>query len=1010
MTPTDIRERKFEEEIEAVLLGAPVVGASSGDSEFYAAYSLDYTPGGYNKRTSAQYDKARCLLPDDAVGFVLATQPKEWEKLKTSHPEDTRERFLNRLAEEVARRGTLEVLRNGIKLNGCSFKMAHFKPSSGLNAEVISLYRGNLFGVLRQWEYSEKNKNSIDMGIFLNGLPVFSAELKNPLTGQSYRNAIKQYQADRDPREPLFAFGRCLAHFAVDPDEIYLTTRLQGPQTHFLPFNLGRDYGAGNPPSLKGYATEYLWHRIWSRDSVLDLVGNFIQLVEEEDEKGKKTGKRTLLFPRFHQLECVRSLLSDAQISGAGKRYLVQHSAGSGKSNTIAWLAHQLTSLHDATDKRVFDSIVVVTDRRVLDRQLRRTVRQFQQVDGVVEAIDKTSAQLQTALQQGKQVIVTTLQKFGVIVETMGELKGSRFAVLVDEAHSSQSGETSTSLKLVLAAGGLEEAEKEEGAYEESDEFAAALERETAKRGWPKNVSFFAFTATPKPRTLELFGTKNAQGVFEPFSLYTMRQAIEEGFIVDVLQHYSTYKSYYRLLKTIEDDPRFEKNRAQYLLKRFVNLSAQAIGQKVAISVEHFHQHVEHLLGGRSKAMIVTRSRLHAVRFKLALDKYLTEQKVPFKALVAFSGEVDDREAGEKYTEAKMNGFPEAETAERFKGQEYRFMVVAEKFQTGFDQPLLCAMYVDKRLGGVNAVQTLSRLNRMVPGKDTFVLDFVNEPDDIRVPFENHYCKTVLTEATNPDLLYDIQNDLEAFKLYTKDEVDAFNREFLKRADQGKLDQIYALLNPVQKRFAEANKDDQIAFKGKLKDFARLYAFVAQIANFKDPELEKLYNFTRILWRRLLIEERPLPQDVLEAVDLESYRLQQAHQGAIKLQRGKGELDPAKPKSAKGAVPEQEEPLSAIIRELNDRYGMGLADKDKVVIETLEKQLKQDDALKASADANPPESFKLSFEAVARERFEELADSHMNFYKRFNDDEQAAAFLMEWLMSRYLKKTSIKRG
>jgi len=1006
MTPTDIRERKFEEEIEAVLLGVPTLAmaAEGVPGENYSAYSLDFTPGGYNKRTSAQYDKARCLLLDDAVGFVLATQPKEWEKLKVSHPEDTRERFLNRLAEEVSRRGTLEVLRGGIKLNGCSFKMAFFKPSSGLNADVISLYRGNLFGVLRQWEYSEKNKNSIDLGIFLNGLPIFSAELKNPLTGQTYRNAIKQYQTDRDHREPLFAFGRCLAHFAVDPDEIYITTRLQGPQTHFLPFNQGRDYGAGNPPSLKGYATEYLWQRIWSRDSLLDLAGNFIQLVEDEDDKGKKTGKRTLLFPRFHQLEGVRNLLHDAQISGAGKRYLVQHSAGSGKSNTIAWLAHQLTSLHDATDKRVFDSIVVVTDRKVLDRQLRRTVRQFQQVDGVVEAIDKTSAQLKEALEQGKQVIVTTLQKFGVIVETMGELKGNKFAVLVDEAHSSQSGETSTSLKLVLAAGGLEEAEKEEGAYEEPDEFTAALDKETSKRGWPKNVSFFAFTATPKPRTLELFGTKTAQGTFEPFSLYTMRQAIEENFILDVLQNYITFKSYFRLLKKIESDPRFEKHRAQYLLKRFVDLSDQAIGQKVAISVDHFRQHVENMLGGLSKAMIVTRSRLHAVRFKLALDKYLQEQGVPYKALVAFSGKVLDKEVGKEYTEPGMNGFPEAETAERFKGQEYRFMVVAEKFQTGFDQPLLCAMYVDKKLGGVGAVQTLSRLNRMVPGKDTFVLDFVNEPDDIRIPFEKHYCKTVLTEVTNPDLLYDIQNDLDAFRLYTKDEVDAFNREFLKRAAQGNLNQIYALLNPVQERFMAANKDDQIAFKGKLKDFARLYAFVAQIANFKDPELEKLYNFTRILWRRLQIEERPLPQDVLAAVDLESYKLQQAHHGAIKLQRGKGEVDPAQPKSPNGAVPDEEETLSAIIRELNDNFGMGLADKDKVVIESLEKQLKHDDALKASADANPPDSFKLSFEAVERERFEELAESHFKFYQRFNDDEQAAAYLMEWLMNRYLKK------
>ncbi|MGB8377128.1 MAG: type I restriction endonuclease, partial [Rhodanobacteraceae bacterium] len=630
------------------------------------------------------------------LDFVLATQPKEWEKLKQHHKEAVRQQFLRRLATEIERRGALDVLRNGLKDSGCKFRLAYFRPASGLNEETRRLHAANLFAVVRQLRYSTKNENSLDLVLFLNGIPIFSAELKNPLNAQDVEDAIRQYKTDRDPREPLLAYGRCLAHFAVDPDLVYVTTRLAGPKTRFLPFNQGKFGGAGNPPvspTQGGYATGYLWEDTWSRDSVLDLLRQFIHEVEEEDDKGRKTGQRFLIFPRYQQLDCVRKLVSAARATGAGQRYLIQHSAGSGKSFTIAWLAHQLATLHDATDRRVFDSIVVITDRRVLDRQLQSTMRQFEQTLGVVENIDKTSRQLKDALESGKTIIVTTLQKFPVIAQEIGELPGKRFALIVDEAHSSQSGESTKSLKAVLSSRSLEDAEKEEShAQTPEEELENTILAEMANRGRLPNLSTFAFTATPKPKTLELFGTKRPDGKFAPFHLYSMRQAIEEGFILDVLANYSTYKAYWRLLKKVEDDPRYDKKKAAYLLKSFVELHPHAIAEKVRICVEHFAEKVQGEIGGKAKAMIVTRSRLHAVRYRLAVDTYLAERGYPFKALVAFSGTV--RDGGHSYTESGMNGFAETQTAKTFEQSEYRFLIVANKFQTGFDQPLLHTMYV----------------------------------------------------------------------------------------------------------------------------------------------------------------------------------------------------------------------------------------------------------------------------------------------------------------------------
>jgi len=1003
-----ISERSFEEAIESSLLRYGPEARPSDDAPGVEVTPYgEGTPGGFRRRQPEDYDRALCLIPRDALDFLYATQPKERERLKQQYGAEAKERLSKRLSSEIAQRGTLDVLRRGIKDAGCRFQLAYFRPSSGLNEALQRLYLANLFSVVRQLHYSERDDQSIDLVLFLNGLPLFTAEIKNPFTGQNVEEAIRQYRFDRSPSEPLFAFRRCLAHFAVDPDLLYVTTRLEGAKTAFLPFNQGKFGGAGNPPkppTEKGYATDYLWERIWAKDSLLGLVQRFIQEIEVEDERGKKTGERQLIFPRYHQLDAVRRLVAHARSNGPGSRYLIQHSAGSGKSNSIAWLSHQLSILHDRLDRRVFDSIVVISDRRVIDRQLQRTVRQFEQTNGLVENIDTTSRQLQEALESGKQIIVTTLQKFPVIVEEIGELPGKRFAVIVDEAHSSQAGESTKSLKTVLSSGNLEEAEQEEaGAQTPEEELEDLVLEEVRSRGRLPNVSWFAFTATPKPKTLELFGTRRPDDRFEAFSLYSMRQAIEERFILDVLENYTTYKTYWRLLKKIEDDPHYEKGKASYLLRSFVDLHEHAIRKKLEIMVEHFHGQVAHRIGGKAKAMIVTRSRLHAVRYKLALDAYLKERGYPYQALVAFSGTVHDM--GIEYTEANMNGFSESQTAEVFKRPERRFLVVANKFQTGFDQALLHTMYVDKKLGGVNAVQTLSRLNRVDPEKtETIVLDFANEAEEIQKAFQPYYEKTLLSEATDPNLLYTLERQLADFPVYVQAEVEAFARVYFRpKATQ---DQLYAVLAPCVDRYQALDKEERLDFRGKLTDYVRLYAFLSQILTFADADLEKLYVFARLLRRYLPHEKEDLPREIQQKIDMESYRVREGYQGKIRLERGEGELEPIGPKSGYGPGPEQMEPLSQIIRELNERFGTDFSEEDRIFIQHLEEQLAEDPALVASVQANTPENARLTFDYVVTDRLQELIDTNFKLYKRITDDRDFSKFFLDWLFERF--RSSVK--
>lgn len=979
----DTSEKNFEDTIEASLLQSR-----------------------YQRRTSSDYHPALCLIPRDVFDFIQATQPQEWQKFKTQYGDDAETKLLKRLAEVIKNRGTLEVLRKGIKANGCRFQLAYFKPASSLNEETQKLYQANFFSIARQLHYSQKNPaKSLDIVLFLNGLPLFTAELKNPLTGQTVENAIKQYREDRDPREPLFSLGVCLSHFAVDPDLVYMTTHLQGNKTRFLPFNQGKNGGAGNPTSAFNFSTAYLWEQIWQQDSVLDLIQNFITLVEEEDDKGSKTGEKRLIFPRYHQLDAVRRLLADARAEGTGKSYLIQHSAGSGKSNSIAWLAHGLSSLHDDSDRRVFDSIIVVTDRRLLDRQLQRTIRQFEETPGVVENINKTSRQLKEALESGKNIIVTTLQKFPVIVDEIQSLSGQRFAVIVDEAHSSQTGESTKKLKAVLSATSLEAAAAEEGGEEEDLE--DRIVAEAKKRGRIANLSYFAFTATPKAKTLELFGTGQSDGSFAPFSLYSMGQAIEEGFILDVLENYTTYKTYFNLLKTIEDDPRYDRNKAASLLRNFVELHEHTIKQKVAIIVEHFHENVADQIGGKAKAMIVTRSRLHAVRYKLAVDEYLREKGYPYQSLVAFTGTVKD---DGDFTETSMNTaaagvhIPETATAETFNQSPYRFLIVANKFQTGFDQPLLMAMYVDKKLGGVNAVQTLSRLNRSHPDKSTVVLDLANEADEIKAAFQVYYDRTILTEATDPNRLYDIQAQLDDYHFYQRSDIDTFAQVFFN--PKGTQDRLHAALVPVVDRYQDASREEQFDFRTKLKDFSRLYGFVSQLLPIPDGELEKFYEFSRHLIRKLPAARDRLPLEVQQNIELNSYRIQQTHRGKIPLERGVRETPATYSVGTGKPSTEKIEPLSKILQDINQRFGTEFSENERVFIEHLETKLDDSASLKASLKVNTPENIKLTFDNLANEMMQDMIETNFSFYKQFTDDPAFKDLLLNFLFHRFLQRSS----
>ncbi len=1016
----DTSEANFEAHIEAVLTGTNLTeerpeekrpgegssgagGATQREVRERARSYGTFAPGGYEKRTAGDYDRERCLLPDDVIGFILATQPQTWQRLKEHYGENARPRFLRRLARAIEKRGTLDVLRRGVKDHGCHFDLVYYRPTTGLNPELREKYRANRFTVMRQLPFSPKTEHTIDLVLFLNGLPLFTAELKNPLKGQNVEDAIEQYRADRDPREDFFQYGRCLVHFAVDTEEVYMTTELEGRDTTFLPFNKGHDGGAGNPPVREGYRTQYLWRRIWSPDSVLDLIQHYIHEIEILDDEGRKTGDKALIFPRYHQLRAVRRLVRHAREHGPGEQYLTQHSAGSGKSISIALLAHQLAFLHDTDDVPVFDTVVVVTDRRVLDRQIAQVIRQFEQTRGVVANVTKGSGELQRALERGKKVVVTTLQKFPYVSDAIREQETTRFAVIIDEAHSSQSGEYRKHLNATLRPESLEAAEDEDATEADLEDKILA---EIRKRGPQPNVSNFAFTATPKPKTLEMFGTRQPDGTYEPFDLYSMRQAIDEGFILDVLENYTTYTDYFHLLKRIEDDPQYDQQQATRLLQSHVAGHEHTIRQKVEVIVEHFAERVAHRIRGRAKAMIVTRSRLHAVRYRLVLDRYLDEEGYDYDALVAFSGTVRDPDTGLEYTESGMNRLPETQTAQAFDQPGYRFLVAANKFQTGFDQPKLHTMYVDKKLGGVNAVQTLSRLNRTHPHKqEAMVLDFANEAEDIRAAFQPYYETTTLSERTNPNLLHDLEQELAAYHIYTPSDLDRFAELWF--GAEGTQKQLHGLLDDAVERYAEASEDEQQDFRQQLAQYIRLYAFLSQVIPFNDPDLEVLYEFGRHLYGKLPIQRRQVPREILQYVDLDSYRLQRTHTGGVELERGNEPLD-AQARSTGGgreSSSEEKAPLSDILELLNERFGYEFDEDDRVFIERWAENINERDAVHDSLRVNASSDARLTFEQVATDELQDMVDANFQLYKKIVEDEAFGALLLDYLFDQIRRKS-----
>src|SRR4030066_934495 len=925
---------------------------------------------GYVERLPENYNQELFLDTEILLNFIKYTQPEEWEKLKEQYPGNTEGIFLKRVSRGVGKRGTLDVLRNGIKDRGAKFELAYFKPVSGLNPEHEKLYKQNIFSVIRQLPFSQKYQKTLDISIFLNGIPIITSELKNHFTGQDYTDAIKQYKFDRDPKEPFLR--RCIVHFAVDNDRVYFTTQLEGEVTQFLPFNKDLE----NPEDKRGFKVAYLYHDIWHPDSLLEIISHYIQITEKEDLKtGKKTKK--MIFPRFHQLTAVKQLVDSARSLGTGKNYLIQHSAGSGKTFTISWLAHQLSQIHSKEDKRIFDSVIVISDRKVIDQQLKDAVKQFEKKLGVVRWAEKSSL-LKEALETGINIIVTTIQKFPFVVEEIGKLKGKNFAVIIDEAHSSQGGEGMRTVKKTLTYTSLENAEEED--LEEKDIEEQILE-DIKARGRMPNVSLFAFTATPKTQTLELFGEKQPDGSYQAFSLYSMRQAIEEGFILDVLENYMTYKTYFKLAKMIEEDPEYEKRKATAVLRRYVDLHEHAINKKTEIMLEHFNKNEKGETRGKAKAMVVTRSRLHAVRYKLEIDRQLREQGGNVKALVAFTGTVEDE--GHKFTESGMNDFSESQTVKKFDTDEYRIMIVAHKFQTGFDQPLLQTMYVDKKLRKVNAVQTLSRLNRRPPGKDNaFVLDFVNETEEIKEAFQPYYETTILSEGTDPHILYQIEQDIYKFDVIDQSDVGQFTVLWYSTEDQSKLHQV---LVPAIVRFKELTKEDKYVFKDNLRRFVKTYAFITQLVSFTDVSLEKLYLYCRFLLKKLPLDKDTLPREIVENIDMNRYRIKQTYKGGITLEKKDGELAPLTTDEKKPPVSEFDR-LSAITAKLNRLGGDHFTENDKVKFTRLADTISSNEDFQESIKTNTKSNLKLLFKKLFDQAIGDMYENDFNFYKKIEEN------------------------
>lgn len=977
-------EKRFEEDIETFLISRE---------------------GGYTKTTDT-YDVNCGLYVNTLIKFIQETQPKEWARFENANKVNPVNKFIQAFNLACDDKGLLHILRHGFKHRGIPFRVCYFKPESSLNQTAINNYNSNIIDCNRQWHYSPDCKNSVDMVFVVNGIPVFAFELKNQYTGQTVDNAKRQWMYDRDPREICFQFNkRILTYFCIDHTEVWMATKLAGKDTYFLPFNQGSngagcDGGKGNPANPDGYPTAYLWEQVLQKDSMMDILQKFIHLQVEEDKKlladgsEKITNKKTIIFPRYHQLDVVRKLIADVSNNGSGKNYLVQHSAGSGKSNSIAWTAYRLASLHNIDNKPIFSSVIIVTDRTVLDAQLQETISSFDHTVGAVETIGegKNSQDLKNAINDGIRIIVTTLQKFPVIYQEVDKVKGRNFAVIVDEAHSSQTG--SSALKLKTALADTEEALREyaeiEGKAEEEHDPDDKLIQEMIHHGKHPNLSFFAFTATPKDKTLEMFGTEYEDGSYHPFHIYSMRQAIEEGFILDVLQNYMTYKTCFAIANSTPDNPEVPASKASKVIKNFQQLHPYNISQKANIIVETFRETTREKIGGKGKMMVVTSSRLAAVRYYHEVKRYIEKMKYnDIDILVAFSGAVKDGD--EEYTEPKLNvrkdgsHISENQTKAEFHNN-FNVLIVAEKYQTGFDEPLLHTMIVDKKLKGVKAVQTLSRLNRTCRGKhDTFILDFINSKEDIIETFQPFYQETYLEQEVNVDLIYQVQNALRGYAVYNDDEIAAFSKEYFEKKvqDEKAMGRMTSVLKPVADRYNAKTPDERYQFRRDVRKFVKWYSYISQVVRMFDKELHQEFVFCSYLIKLLPVEKVEMV-DIESKLKLEYYKLQKTFEGAITLEEQKGKYEGGDSVGGKGVNKKTQ--LDEIIEKINEKYKGAFNDADRVLITALQDKLMKDDRLEKMAKTTDPQIFAdavfpKAFDNVAQESYMESQEAYTSLFQ-----------------------------
>jgi len=972
-------------------------------------YLTTHDNGGINEYTqvnTSEYDKQLCIIPGELIEFIKTSQQDKYNNLTGQLGAVVDTKIIERVTKSLKVNKTLVTLREGVKMNGVTLDLAYFKPSNDKTPEHEIGFKLNRLAVIRQLAYSTKNNNEIDLGFFINGIPVATAELKNALTRQNHHNAIKQYMQDRDPKgEPLLEFQRCLVHFAVGTEQAYMTTKLSGKSTYFLPFNTGLKNHNPN-----GFATAYLWEDILRKDSLFDLVQNFVNLQKDVNRKfDKKTGEivnvpsTKLIFPRFHQLKAVRKLLEQLKIDGTGKNYLIQHSAGSGKSNTITWLAYRLANFYKSftDEKAMYDSVIVVTDRRVLNKQIQDNIKQLDYTPGMVAYVDekKTSQDLKKAIEDKKRIIITTIQKFPIISDIVAQFSDRKYAILIDEAHSSQSGEAARHMRKALS---LEEAAEKDVPGKDLDDIIAD---EIRKKGQQANISQFAFTATPKQKTIELFGTL-INGKKDAFDVYTMEQAIKEGFIIDVLDNYMSFKRYYKLIKRSDSkDLEYDKKKTVRVLGNYVDLQDHAIEKKARIILEHFTSVTQNKIQGQARGMLVTKSRLHAVRFKRKFDDVMREMKLPYEALVAFSGTVKDDETGEEYTENSMNDLGgRMSIPDALKLPKYRLLIVANKFQTGFDEPMMHTMFVDKKLGGTSTVQTLSRLNRCAKGKSsTMILDFVNDPELIQEDFQDHYGKNFIQEEnlTDPNAAYDSLNEVENYQVYHESEVEAFSKIFFSENED--FEKLQPILQGISARFVDNfDEEDQAAFKSAAQSFIKLYRFLSQIITFTDVDLEKTYVFLNALLKILPYAKTSLPLDVVNDVELDSYKIQHKYTTALKLESGDGELEGMQVGGTGNTQDEELDFLTKIIKVLNDTYGLELTEEDKVEFRKMKESIYENNELMSFFNlSNSKDNIKDKFSDVIDDKLLDFIDKKLEFYNKMTEDKVNSQFKNLWFNEIY---------